>query len=224
MDNQKIESMKTGGKILGDVMSELVKMVKPGITELDIENKAVDLIGKYGGKPGFKMVPGYNYATCISTNDVVVHGIPGNRVLKQDDVLGIDCGVFYNGYHTDMAQTLRVKSQISSLKSQNYNEIDKFLETGKRALGEAIRQAVEGNRVGNISKAIQDIVEGAGYSVVRTLVGHGVGRNLHEDPEIPGVLNKKIENTPLLKSGMTLAIEVIYNLGTHEVVYKERFK
>lgn len=218
MDNQKIESQKAGGKILGEVMAELVNFVKGGIAEIDIENKACELIAEKGGKPGFMMVPGYHFATCISTNDVVVHGIPRNRVLIEGDVVGIDCGVYYKGFHTDMAETIKIRDQRSEIK--NEEEIDRFLETGKRALEKAIRQTRVGNRIGHVSKAIQEVVEGAGYSVVRTLVGHGVGRELHEDPEIPGFLNKKIENTPLIKPGMTLAIEVIYNMGTPEVIYK----
>lgn len=234
MDKTKIENMKIGGKILGEVMSEIIRFVKPGIVELDIENKATDLIIKRGGRPSFKMVPGYKYTTCISTNDVVVHGIPKARVLKEGDVVGIDCGVFYNGYHTDMAHTVKIKNETLRLRSlrnisgqawreskiKSEKEIDKFLDIGKKALNEAIKQARAGNRVGHISSTIQSIVEGGGYSVVKSLVGHGVGKNLHEDPEIPGRIDsRKIEDTPLLLPGMTIAIEVIYNMGQSDVVY-----
>ena len=110
-------------------------------------------------------------------------------------------------------------SETRRVSIQNSDEIDRFLKVGKRALDEAIKVARPGNRVGNISKTIQDIVEGGGYSVVRALIGHGVGKQLHEDPEIPGFLNKKIEKTPLLKKGMTIAIEVIYNMGNYKVSY-----
>ncbi len=216
----EIEIMKKGGKILADVLSEVLKNVKPDVSELEIDALADRLITEKGAEAAFKKVKGYSYATCISTNNVVVHGIPTSRRLKEGDVVGIDCGVFYKGLYTDMSETRRVSSQKSNLKSQKYDEIDRFLETGKRALEEAINVSVPGNRVGHISKTIQEIVEGNGYSVVRSLIGHGVGKKLHEDPEIPGFLNKKIEKTPLLKKGMTIAVEVIYNMGGYGVSYR----
>jgi methionyl aminopeptidase len=150
---------------------------------------------------------------------MVVHGVPTGYRLKVGDIIGIDCGVYYKGFNTDMAQTLRVKSQISNLKSQSEDEVDRFLDIGRRALEEGIKVAKLGNRVGHISKKIQDIIERAGYSVVRSLVGHGVGKSLHEEPEVPGYLNEKIEKTPLLVEGLTIAVEVIYNMGKIDVVY-----
>lgn len=216
---KEIESMRVGGKILADVLWEVVAQVKPGITEIEIDRLAEKGIVSRGGEPGFKKVPGYKHTICVSTNDVVVHGIPGSYKLKAGDVIGIDCGVFYQGFHTDMSQTLRVKYQISNIKSQN-DKIDKFLETGERALNEAIKVAVVGNHIGHISKTIQDIVEKeGGYSVVRSLIGHGVGRELHEEPEVPGFLKGSIEKTPKLVVGMTIAIEVIYNMGKSQVMY-----
>jgi len=211
--------MRRAGGILGEVLETLIQYVKPGISELEIDTLAEKLIRDNGAEPGFKKVPSYKHTICISTNDVVVHGIPTKKVLKEGDVVGIDCGVFLNGYHTDMAETLRVSTQNSKLKTQNYEKIDKFLAVGKRALFAGINQAKLGNRVGHISKAIQDVVEGNGYSVVRTLVGHGVGKSLHEKPEIPGYLSGAIDQTQALSSGQTLAIEAIYNMGGHEVVY-----
>ncbi|RJQ25898.1 type I methionyl aminopeptidase [Candidatus Parcubacteria bacterium] len=213
MDKQKIEKMRTGGKILADVMQELMDFIKEGVSKAELDKKAEELIIKRGGEPAFKKVPGYAHTTCLSVNEEVVHGIPDKRLFKKGDVVGIDCGVYYKGYYTDMSETLRVKSQ-------NGDEIDKFLEIGKEALFEAIKVARAGNRIGHISKAIQDTVEGAGYSVVRNLIGHGVGEELHQDPEIPGYLATKIEKTPLLAPGMTLAIEVIYNMGKKNVVYR----
>ncbi|MEK7502508.1 MAG: type I methionyl aminopeptidase [Patescibacteria group bacterium] len=215
----EIKIMQEGGRILAKVLNELLKNIKPGVTELEIDNLAEKLILKNGAKPGFKEVKGYNNSICVSTNNVVVHGVPTNYKFKSEDVVGIDCGVFYKGFHTDMAETLRVKSQISNLKSQMVDEIDKFLETGKRALGEAIKEARVGNRVGHVSKTIQNIVEGEGYSIVRSLVGHGVGRTLHEEPEVPGFLGVDIKETPILKEGMSIAIEVIYNMGKSNVKY-----
>jgi len=215
---KEIEKMKVGGKILAEVIFEVLEMVKPGKTELELEKLAEELIILKGGYPGFKKVEGYKFATCISTNDVIVHGLPGNYALKEGDVFGVDCGVYYEGFFTDMSESIRVKSEKLKVKS---DEIDKFLETGKFALNEAIKKAKAGNRIGHISKTIQDIVEGKGYSVVRELIGHGVGKKLHEEPEVPGFLVGKIENTPLLKEGMTIAIEVIYNMGKFGIRYSD---
>jgi methionyl aminopeptidase len=215
--------MAQGGKILAEVLSKVLSKVEPGVSELELDNLAEKLIKEKGAEPGFKKVRGYKHTICVSTNDVVVHGVPTGYRLKVGDIIGIDCGVYYKGFNTDMAQTLSVKSQISSRlnrdKSQSEDEIDRFLEIGKRALEEAIKVAKIGNRVGNISKTIQGIVEGAGYSVVRSLVGHGVGRSLHEEPEVPGYLNKRIEKTPFLIEGLTIAVEIIYNVGKKDVVY-----
>lgn len=209
---EEIEIMGAGGKILAEVLREVAKNVKAGVSELELDQLAEELILKKGGEPGFKKVEGYKHATCISTNDVVVHGIPTDYKLKEGDKVGIDCGVYYKGFHTDMAQTLRVKSQKE-------DEVDKFLQTGEEAMWEGIKVAKFGNRVGDISRAIQRTVEGQGYSVVKSLIGHGVGRDLHEEPEVPGFLDQPVEKTPKLKDGMTIAIEVIYNMGKADVVY-----
>ena len=218
--SEDIEKMRRGGKILAEVITEVLRNVKPGVSELELDKLAEKLIRQKGAEPGFKKVRGYKYSTCVSTNDIVVHGVPTSYKFKAGDVVGIDCGVFYKGFHTDMAETLRVSAQNSKLKTQNSkDEIDKFLDAGKRALKEAIKVAKVGNRIGHISKTIQDVVEGTGYSVVRSLVGHGVGKSLHEEPEVPGFLATKVEKTPLLKNGTTIAIEVIYNMGKSGVTY-----
>ena len=209
---EEIKLMLAAGKILGEVLEEVVNFVKPGVTELELDTLAQNLILKHGAEPGFKRVPGYKHTICVSTNEVVVHGIPGNRVLKDGDIIGIDCGVYLNGFHTDMAESVRVGGTRG-------DKIDKFLETGKKAMFDAILKAKAGNRVGDISKAMQARIEGGGYSIVRNLVGHGVGKELHEDPEIPGHLDGKIENTPKLVENMTIAIEAIYNMGKKGVVY-----
>jgi methionyl aminopeptidase len=223
---EEIEIMRHAGKILAEVLFEVLKNAKPGVTELELDGLAEKLILEKGGEPAFKRVEGYKHTICVSTNEVVVHGIPTDYKLKEGDILGIDCGVFYKGFNTDMAETVRVKSPAKGEARQGRQKskvessgIEKFLNIGKKALEEGIKQAKEGNRVGNISKSIQDIVEGEGYSVVRSLVGHGVGRDLHEEPEVPGFLVGKIEDTPLLEKGMTIAVEVIYNMGKSELVY-----
>lgn len=211
--NEEVNKMRHGGHILSEVLHEVVSFAKVGVTELELDALAERLIKEKGGEPGFKRVKGYHYTICASTNDVVVHGIPTHYAYKEGDIAGIDCGVYYQGFHTDMAETILVSTQNS--------EKGKFLDTGKRALDAAIKQAKSGNRIGHISKTIQDIVEKeSGYSIVRSLVGHGVGRQLHEEPEVPGFLQDPIEKTPVLKPGMTIAIEVIYNMGGKEVIYK----
>ncbi|EKD85985.1 MAG: hypothetical protein ACD_37C00541G0001 [uncultured bacterium] len=209
---EEIKTMQEGGKILADVLFEVMKSIKPGMTEIEIDAMADRLIVEKGGEPAFKKVKGYGHATCISTNSAVVHGIPSGYKLKNGDLIGVDCGVFYGGLYTDMSESVIVGKNTNS-------ENEKFLKVGKKALDAAIDAAIPGNRVGNISKTIQEIVEGSGYSVVRSLIGHGVGKKLHEDPEVPGYLSKKIEKTPLLKPGMTIAVEVIYNMGGYEVSY-----
>ena len=214
-NEEDIKIMTVSGHILAETLFEVLKHVKPGVSEIELDKLADKLIVEKGGEPGFKKVEGYHHATCISTNDVVVHGIPSNYRLKERDVIGIDCGVYYKGFHTDMSETIRVRSQ--EFKIQN-DEVDKFLQTGKKALEEGIKAAKLGDHVGDISKTIQDIVENGGYSIVRSLVGHGVGRNLHEEPEVPGYLSGNINKTPVLKEGMTIAVEVIYNMGKNEVV------
>src|SRR3989344_4103036 len=127
----EIKKMEEGGKILASVLSEVLKNVKEGVTELELDRIAEKLILKKGAVPGFKMVKGYSHALCFSTNDVVVHGVPTNYILKSGDVVGIDCGVFYKGFHTDMSQTLRVSAQNSKRKAKN-DEIDKFLKMGEK--------------------------------------------------------------------------------------------
>lgn len=221
---KEIEIMREGGRILSEVLRILMEEIKVGMTQLELDKIAEEEIIKKGGLPSFKMVKGYNYATCISAGDVVVHGIPKNIPFKKGDIVGIDCGVFYRGYHTDMGETVLI--QDSELKIKNLGkrgksgEIERFLAAGKKALFAGINQARAGNRVGHISKAMQEIIEGNGYSVTRSLVGHGIGKKLHDDPEIPGFLDRKIGQTPILRAGMTIAIEIIYNMGKEEVVYE----
>ncbi len=220
-NDKQIKDIRHGGKILAEVLFDVLEHAKPGVSELELDKLAEELIIKKGGEPGFKRVDGYKHTICISVNSVVVHGVPTSYKIKEGDVVGIDCGVFYNGLNTDMAETILVSRGPAAPSSRvTPLEIGRFLETGRKALEGGIKQAKVGNRVGHISKAIQDIVEGEGYSVVESLVGHGVGRQLHEDPEVPGFLVGDINNTPFLKENMTIAIEVIYNMGGKDVVYK----
>jgi methionyl aminopeptidase len=212
---EEIRMMAEGGKKIAEIRDQISELVKPGITTGELDRKADELIEKAGGQASFKMVPGYRWATCINLNDVVVHGIPGDQVIKRGDKVGIDVGMFYKGFHTDTATTVKVKS-----KSEKDIEIENFLETGRKALNKAIEQAKPGKRVMDISRAIQETVEEAGYSVVTALTGHGVGRNLHEEPPIPCFVLGNYEHSPQLVIGTVLAIEVMYNAGKSEVAYK----
>lgn len=218
---EQIKIMQHGGHILAEVLFEVLGHAVPGVTEIELDLMAEKLIRERGGEPGFMRVKGYYHATCMSTNDIVVHGIPGNYVLKEGDIVGIDCGVYYQGLHTDMSESIRIKDGKPHFFTGNEtanDDIDKFLSIGKKALDEAIKVAIHGNHVGHISKTIQDIVEHeAGYGIVRSLIGHGVGRELHEEPEVPGFLVGDIKRTPLLKKGMTIAVEIIYNMGRPRV-------
>lgn len=208
----EIERMREGGKRLAQVLEQVLKAVKEGISLKELDKLAESLIEKKQGLPSFKMVNGYNWATCINVNQGVVHGIPGNYRLKDGDVVSLDMGMFYKGLHTDMARTVRAGEQ------ENRRAGDKFLLAGQKALRKAIKAVKPGNRVGHISKAIQEAIKRNGYKPVRALTGHGIGKRLHEEPQIPCFLKWKIEKTPQLKPGMTLAIEVIYTQGKPDVV------
>jgi methionyl aminopeptidase len=213
-NSQEILSMREGGKRLGAILDVLIDMAKPGVSLLEIEKKAQQEIKKAGGTPSFMTVGDYKWATCLCVNDEVVHGIPTDRKLLDGDILTIDVGLIYKGLHTDTAYTTYV-SDVSDVPE----EIRKFLDTGKIALAEAIKNARIGNHVGDISKSIQNSIENAGYHIVKTLVGHGVGKILHEEPQIPGFLKNQIEHTPYLIKGQTIAIEIIYGLGTGSIIY-----
>lgn len=215
----EIEIMHQGGRILTQVLSQVLKQATPGVSGLELDKLAEDLIYKNGAEPAFKKVKGYCHALCLSLNDVIVHGLPTEEKIKEGDLVGIDCGVFYKGFYTDAAETLCVSTNNKQrTTNKKKSETERFLEAGEKALREAIKKARIGNHLGDISKTIQEIIEGAGYSVVRSLVGHGVGKNLHEEPEIPGFLTGRIDQTPELKVGMTLAIEIIYNQGRPDVL------
>ena len=209
---KKVETMRRAGKMLGEVLAQVLMAVKPGVTEIELDRLAERLILEKGGEVSFKKVDGYQHTICVSTNNVVVHGIPKERVLREGDIIGIDCGVYLDGYHTDMAETITVGNVTDE-------KIRQFLRTGKKAMFEGVKQAKIGHRVGHISRIMQDTMEGGGYSVVRSLVGHGVGKELHEEPEVPGYLEKEMRKTPPLTEGMTIAVEAIYNMGGPGVKY-----
>jgi len=211
---QEIEMMARSGKILAEVMQKVLAKAVVGATTAELDKFADELILNAGARPSFKTEKGYGFATCMCVNDMVVHGIPGEYKLQDRDRLGIDCGVYFNGWHADASWSKKIASSQTPR-----NDIDVFLETGERALEAAIAQCQAGKHIGDISKAMEDVIRAGGYSPIKALVGHGIGKDLHEDPEISCYSRGRIENTPEIKIGMTLAIEVIYNMGKSSVVY-----
>jgi methionyl aminopeptidase len=203
LKNEEMKIMKDNGRKLKQVMDEVLSEVKPGVTLQEIEEVAVEKIEALGGEASFKKVPNYYWATCINLNEGVVHGIPDNTPIKKGDLVSVDAGFYSRGFHTDMARTIEVGTKKKS----------QFLKTGWTALEAAIKQVKPGNRVGAISRAIEETIKKAGYQPVKNLTGHGVGRQLHQEPNIPCFVREPVERTPLLKKGMVLAIEVIYAQG-----------
>lgn len=213
-NDKEIQAMVEGGEILGQVLKKTLDFVKPGITKIELDKIAEEEILKKGGKPSFKMVRGYHWTSCITVNSEVVHGIPNNYKIKAGDNVGLDLGIFYKGFNTDTSWSILVPG--GPKKDEEIKK--KFLQVGEKALSAAIKKAVPGNYIGQISQEIQNQVEGGGYHVVRELTGHGVGKILHEDPSIPGYLDQNYQKTVKIVSGMTLAIEIIYTLGKPDIV------
>lgn len=204
---QQIELMREASKIVAETHQILKEAVRPGISTLELDKIAEDNIRKYNAIPSFKGYGGFPGSICASVNDEVVHGIPGSRILKEGDIVSLDIGAYYKGYHSDSAKTHGV-GVISE-------EDRKLIEVTKQSFYEGIKFAKEGYRLSDISHAIQEYVEKYGFSVVRDLVGHGIGTQLHEDPQIPnyGLPGKG----PRLQSGMVLAIEPMINAGRYKV-------
>lgn len=203
----EIEKLRKGNRIVAEILGELREKVKPGVATRELEDYCGALCRRKRVKPAFKGYRGYPFALCASVNGEVVHGMPSDRPLLPGDILSLDFGVNYNGYYGDAAITVPVGS-VSE-------EAARLMQVTEAGLYDAIRQARIGNRLGDISAAVQERVEAAGFSVVRDFVGHGIGRNLHEDPQIPnyGIRGRGIE----LKAGMVLAIEPMVNEGSYEV-------
>ncbi|MDO8638622.1 MAG: type I methionyl aminopeptidase [Candidatus Daviesbacteria bacterium] len=201
---EQIKILRKSGVITAKALKVAIESAKPGVTLLELDKIAEDTIIKNGGESSFKTVPGYDFTTCLTLNDEVVHGTPRDIKLKEGDILGIDVGALFQGWHTDVAWSIIVGG-----------EKNKFLEVGEKTLWETINKAHEGKRIGDISATIQENIESAGYNVVKSFSGHGVGRQPHEEPEIPTF--GKIKTGLKLKKGMILAIEVIYVAGSGDV-------
>jgi methionyl aminopeptidase len=204
---QEIAMMREGNRILALLFENLTPLVQPGITTAELDKEAELFIHSHGALPAFKGYRGYPATLCTSINDEVIHGIPGPRTLKAGDIISIDVGAFHDGFYSDAAKTFTV-GKVSK-KAQ------RLLDVTEKALHEGISQAVTGNHLYDISAAIQMVVESAGFSVVREFVGHGIGRTLHEDPQIPN-FGKRGTGLPL-QEGMTFAIEPMVNEGSWKV-------
>ncbi len=205
---EEIQIIRESARILALAHGEVARLIRPGVQTKDLDKRAEEFIRDNQGIPSFLNYNGFPASLCISVNDTVVHGFPGDYVLKEGDIVSIDCGVKFKGYHSDSAYTyplVGVREEVLNLLQRTYDSLFKGIE-----------QARAGNRVGDVSYAIQSYVEQFGYGVVRELVGHGVGKSLHEDPEVPNY--GKRGKGPKIVAGMVFAIEPMINLGTRKVV------
>lgn len=205
---EDIALIRESAEILSKAHGEVAKLVKPGVKTRELDEVAEAFIRDHGGKPSFKGYNGFPASLCISVNEDVVHGFPSERELVEGDIISVDCGVFYKGFHSDCAYTYPIGT-VS-------DKVEELLKTTKESLYKGIEKAVAGNRIGDIGQAVQSYVEAKGFTVVRELVGHGLGRSLHESPEVPNY--GKQGRGAKLKAGLVIAIEPMINLGTKNVV------
>jgi methionyl aminopeptidase len=208
-NDEEIELLRESNQIVAKTLAEVAKMIAPGVTTLDMDKRAEEFIRDSGAEPNFLGYGGFPGSICTSKNEEVVHGIPSGKViLKEGDIISVDCGAFKNGFHGDSAYTFCV-GEVSEEKN-------KLLETTKKSLYLGIEQAVEGKRLGDIGYAVQSHCEAHGYSVVREMVGHGIGKNMHEAPNVP---NYGRRGTGIkLKSGLAIAIEPMINIGKRQIL------
>jgi len=207
-DADEIKSMREGGRILGLILHELGKNIRPGMTGLELDHLAEKMMKEYHVLPSFKGYRGFPNVCCVNINDEVVHGIPTDREFQEGDIVTVDCGVVFNDFHTDSAIT----KGVGHIKP----ELKKFIETAEKALKKAIETARPGIRIRTISGVIEDIIKKNGYSVVYDLIGHGIGHHLHEDPQVPNFRDPD-DAGPILQPGMTIAIEPIFAMGNSRV-------
>lgn len=204
---KEIDLMRQAGKIVAETLLLVEKKVKPGVTTAELDRIAEEFITKHGAKPSFKGLYGFPASLCISVNDQVVHGIPGDYVLKEGDIISVDCGAEINGFHGDAARTFAV-GEISE-------DARKLIKVTEESFFKGLEAAIAGNKLTDISHNIQKHIEANGFSVVRDFVGHGIGKAVHEDPEVPNF--GRPGRGPKLVAGMALAIEPMINMGTYRV-------
>jgi len=207
----EIDLIRKSGRIVAEALARLTRLVEPGITTLDLDRLAEEYILKRGAKPAFKGYRGYPYSLCASVNEQVVHALPSERTLKEGDIISLDLGSIVDGYYGDAAVTVPV-GQVS-------DEANRLIDVTQESLRRAIDAVHPGGRLSDISHAVQAAVEGEGFSVVRLFVGHGIGRSLHEEPQIPNF--GPPGHGPVLKTGMVLAIEPMVNAGSPDVMILE---
>jgi len=205
---EEINLIRESSLLVAKTHATLSGLIKPGITSLQLDRLAEEFIMDNGGLPAFKGYNGFPNTLCVSPNDQIVHGIPNNDVLNDGDILSVDCGVYMNGYYGDSAYTYEVGDVKENIKQ--------LVSVTKESLYKGIEKAIVGNTIGDIGFAIQSYVEGFNYSVVRELVGHGLGTSLHESPEVPNYGKKN--NGEKLKEGMVLAIEPMINMGKKDII------
>lgn len=204
-NDNEIQLMRRAGKIVGDALAMLQEEIKPGISTADLDKLAEEFIISQGAKPSFKGYYGFPSTLCTSINEEVIHGIPNkNKILQDGDIISIDCGACFKGYHGDAARTFPV-GKVSDTASN-------LIRITEKSFFKGIEKAIVGNRLSDISHEIQSYVENEGYSVVRDFVGHGIGKKLHEEPNVPNF--GKPGRRPKLTHGMTLAIEPMVNVGS----------
>ena len=209
--DEEVELLRESSLLVGKTLAAVADRIKPGVTTLELDAVAEEFIRDHGGEPGFKGYGGFPNSLCTSVNEAVVHGIPNDKPLIDGDIVSVDCGVLKNEFYGDSAYTFAV-GEIAP-------EIQQLLEVTKECLQKAIEQAIVGKRIGDIGFACQHHAEQHGYGVVRELVGHGLGRSLHEAPEVPNYGRRG--NGPRLMDGMVLAIEPMINIGRKEVFHEE---
>ena len=203
----EIDLIRESSLLVAKTHAEIVSMIKPGVSTLDLDQRAEEFIRDNGGSPAFKGYNGFPNTLCVSPNSQVVHGIPNDKKIENGDILSVDCGVLMNGYYGDSAFTYEV--------GEVDYETKQLIQVTKESLYKGIEMAIEGNFVGDISYAVQKYAESYGYEVVRELVGHGLGKNLHESPEVP---NFGLRGSgPLLEEGLVIAIEPMINMGKRDV-------
>ena len=207
---EEIELLRKSNVLVGKTLAEVAKAIRIGVTTLELDKIAEDFIRSNGALPGFLGYQGFPNTLCVSVNDQVVHGIPSNYALKDGDIVSVDCGTIIDGFYGDSAYTFCIGNVDPKVK--------KLLDTTKEALYKGIEQARHGNRIGDIGYAIQQHCQAAGFSVVREMVGHGVGRNMHEDPEVPNY-GKRGQGLQL-REGMVIAIEPMINMGNRGIVFE----
>ena len=206
--DEEIELLRAANQIVARTLAEVAKVIAPGVTTLKLDTIAEEYIRSQGAVPGFKGYGGFPGTLCVSVNENVVHGIPSNYALREGDIVSVDCGAVKDGYNGDSTYTFCV--------GEVEEEVKRLLRTTKESLYIGIEHAVEGNRIGDIGHAIQEYCEKRGYGVVREMCGHGVGRKLHEDPDVPNYGRKG--TGPLIKNGMVIAIEPMINMGSKNIV------